>query len=91
MTTVTLDAIVTAMNRAGVRAYVERLGGNVYGVVDYSGWTVTIDGGVRTAYAEEGPVVMEVCRDGAEVLSTGIHSPGEVVTVLSTTDWGTPT
>lgn len=73
---ITLEGIVKELADSGTRVYVERLGGNVYGVTDYSGLMVTIDDG---ATSSDGPASVLFAEDGAEVWRGEIHSAAEIV------------
>lgn len=80
--TITLQEVANAATRATGRTWwPERLGGNVWGAVDYTGRTLTIDDG-RTE--TETPCTLLVCDDGAEVLTAEIHTAAEVVPLLAT-------
>ena len=73
------------------RWHVDRIGGNVYALLDYAGHTLTINGGQLAADpVEGGPADVEVCRDGASVLiGTAQHAAGAAALLLAATGAGT--
>jgi hypothetical protein len=69
---VTLDDIQQELLRCGFgQWHYQNLGGNVYGLVDYSGLTLTIDGGLDVS-SEPQQATLLICSDGAEILSCDV-------------------
>jgi len=88
--TVTLDQIADAMTAQGMRAYVENIGGGVLAVVDYGGFTVTVNDGQRAAECSpEDPARFEICRNGYTVASGELWTGDarEVAAVVASTSW----
>lgn len=65
---VTLADVMAELLHCGFGQWrVERLGGNVLGLVDYRGRTITLDGGLDVSL-EPNSVDLLFCQDGAQVL-----------------------
>src|SRR4051812_27109337 len=79
---VTLDDIQQELLRCGFGTWhYQNLGGNVYGLTDYSGRTLTIDNGLDVS-TEPQQASLLVCQDGAEILSCDVLDATAAVLAL---------
>lgn len=85
---VTLQGLANKLTvRTGRTFYTERLGGNVYGAVDYTGLTVTINGGQLAASFDGDTIDVLVCKDGErfdsfDLAPNGIDAESRIVTLV---------
>lgn len=61
--------------------HIKCLGGNVLGLTDYSGRTLTIDGGVDVSLTP-GQALLLVCQDGEQILSCEVLDASAAVMAL---------